>query len=204
MAESQPQPSEGVSTFWKTTGLLGLVTILVTLLVAFIQHQDGGNSGAPTTTGLPAATASSTGSWAPPALDRPPPGVARYASVDVRPNDGTPGLGSRVLYRGYLIGYKEEEEEAWVVVHAPEGNYTVGRANPGPDGYWQVPRPYFGQTGPGTTVDVLLVAPLDAAASRWLEQNSHKGGDPAWDRSDAKFDPLARQVLARKRATRTR
>lgn len=126
--------------------------------------------------------------------------MARYASIDVQPNGGLPGLGSRVLYRGYLVGYKE----AWVVVHVPEGNYTVGKANHAPDGYWQIPRPYFDQTGPGTTVDVLLVAPLDAAASRWLGQGSHRGDDPTWDRSDVKFDSLNKQILGRKPPTRTR
>jgi hypothetical protein len=51
MAEPKSPPPEGISTFWKTTGLLGLVGILGTLLVAFIDHRDAGNP-APATTGV--------------------------------------------------------------------------------------------------------------------------------------------------------
>lgn len=131
--------------------------------------------------------------------------MSKYGSIDVQPKDGHPGLGDRVLYRGYLIGYPE----AWIVVHARgrngwTGNYAVEKVNPNAHGYWEVPRDTFGSAGPGSTVDVLLVVPLDQHASDWLLQDNRHREDPNWPRDDASFNRLNKNIVDKMGATRTR
>jgi hypothetical protein len=202
MTEAQP-PHEDPRRFWKTTGLLGLLIailgILGTLITYFIQHGDDGPTTATTTTNSGAVEG-----FEPPDLDPPPPGVSRFARVDIQPNDGKLGLGEKVLYRGYLIGYKE----GWVVVHARvgswTGNYTVGKVSPNAGGYWEIPRDTFGRTGAGSTMTVRLIVPLDKSASEWLFQNYQHRSNSDWARDDDTFNRLKNLVVDEIQATRTR
>jgi hypothetical protein len=205
MTDTQPR-KEDWRPFWQTSGLLGVIVAVIgiigTLIAILLQQGGDGSADHPTTTSSGGAI--SKGGWVPPALDPPAPGLSRYARVDIQPNDGGLGLGERVLYRGYLVGY----EEGWVVVHARigswTGNYTIGKVSPDAKGYWEIPRETFGKTGAGSTVGVRLVVPLDQRASEWLFQNYRHRNNSDWPRDDATFNGLNIDIVHEIQATRMR
>jgi hypothetical protein len=171
--------------------VVGLAAVLVPRMI------DGPDPPATTTT-------SATKEWMPPTLDPPPLNAAQYGRIDVQPNDRQPGLGHEILYRGYSIGYAE----AWVVVHsrigAWSGNYSVGQVHPNPEGYWEIVRETFGTAGPGTTVEVSLIVPLDDKASDWLQDNYRNGNDPGWVRDDSTFARVRKRIIDKIQVTQTR